>query len=131
MIIEITKDNISILDDSNISPDYVLSLFDSNPFAKFLVCVVDGTVVGYLYYSDIYDRIEINQITVFDYYKRRGYGSMLMGKVLSFGKNVSLEVNVNNISAIDLYKKYGFRIVSVRKGYYDGVDGYLMVLDRK
>ena len=131
MIIEITKDNISILDDSNISPDYVLSLFDSNPFAKFLVCVVDGTVVGYLYYRDIYVRIEINQITVFDYYKRRGYGSMLMEKVLSFGKNVSLEVNVNNISAIDLYKKYGFRIVSVRKGYYDGVDGYLMVIDRK
>ena len=131
MIIEITNDNISILDDSNISPDYVLSLFESNPFGKFLVCVIDDLIVGYLYYSDIFDRIEINQITVFDKYKRHGYGSMMMDMVLSFGKSISLEVNVNNIGAINLYKKYGFIIVSVRKGYYDGVDGYLMVLDRK
>lgn len=131
MIIEITNDNLSILDGSSISSNDVLSLFESNPFAKILVCVIDNTIVGYLYYSDIFDRIEINQITVFDKYKRHGYGSMMMEKVLSFGKSVSLEVNVNNIGAINLYKKYGFRIVSVRKGYYDGVDGYLMVLDRK
>ena len=131
MVIEITSDNISILDGSNISSYYVISLFESSPFARFLVCVIDDVIVGYLYYSDIYDRIEINQIIVFDEYKRHGYGSMLMEKVLSFGKSVSLEVNVNNISAINLYKKYGFKVVSVRKGYYDGVDGYLMVVDRK
>ena len=131
MIIEVTRDNVSILDNSFISSDYVLSLFKSNPFAKFLVCLLDNTIVGYLYYSDIFDRIEINQIIVSHEYKRCGYGSMLMEKVLSFGKSISLEVTVNNISAINLYKKYGFRIVSVRKGYYDGVDGYLMVFDRK
>ena len=131
MIIEITSDNLSILDGSNISSNYVLSLFDSNPFAKFLVCTIDNIIVGYLYYSDIYDRIEINQITVFDKYKRHGYGSILMEKVLSLGKSISLEVRVDNIAAINLYKKYGFKIVSVRKGYYDGVDGYLMVLEMK
>lgn len=131
MIVEITNDNLSILDDSNISSNYVLSLFEGNPFAKFLVCIVNNTVVGYLYYSDIYDRIEINQIVVFDEYKRRGYGSNLLEYVIKKNKSISLEVKCDNVAAINLYKKYGFKTVSIRKGYYDGVDGYLMVLEMK
>ena len=41
-------------------------------------------------------------------------------------KNISLEVNVNNIPAIKLYKKNGFIEKAIRKGYYQGIDGILM-----
>ena len=131
MIIEITRDNLSVLDNSFVSEDLVLSYFDNNPFSKFLVCIVNKTVVGYLYYSDIYDRIEINQITVLNSYRRKGYASLLLSKLISFDKPISLEVRCDNIAAIDLYKKYGFKEVSVRKGYYNGVDGVLMILEKK
>ncbi len=30
----------------------------------------------------------------------------------------TLEVNVNNTKAIDLYQKFGFEVVGTRKGYY-------------
>ena len=33
---------------------------------------------------------------------------------------------MNNELAIKLYEKYNFKIVTIRKSYYDGVDGYLM-----
>ena len=41
--------------------------------------------------------------------------------------NITLEVNINNISAIKLYEKNGFKVVSKRENYYNGVDGYLML----
>ena len=131
MIIEITKNNLSVLDDSFISKDIVLSYFNNNPFAKFLVFIVDNTVVGYLYYSDIYDRIEINQITVSNGYRKKGYASMLLSKLISFNKPITLEVKSDNIAALSLYRKHGFKEVSIRKGYYNGIDGILMLYEKK
>ena len=131
MIVEITKDNLSVLDNSSVSKDIVLSYFDNNPFAKFFVYIANNIVIGYLYYSDIYDRIEINQIVVFDSFRRKGYASELLSKLISFNKPISLEVKCDNIAAINLYKKYGFKEVSIRKGYYSGVDGILMILEKK
>ncbi len=131
MIIEITKNNLSVLDDSFISKDIVLSYFNNNPFAKFLVFIVDNTVVGYLYYSDIYDRIEINQITVSSCYRKKGYASMLLSKLIFFDKPITLEVKSDNIAALSLYRKHGFKEVSIRKGYYNGIDGILMLYEKK
>ena len=90
MIVEITKDNLSVLDNSSVSKDIVLSYFDNNPFAKFFVYIANNIVIGYLYYSDIYDRIEINQIVVFDSFRRKGYASELLSKLISFNKPISL-----------------------------------------
>ena len=41
-------------------------------------------------------------------------------------ENITLEVNINNIKAINLYKKLDFKIIATRPNYYNGVDGYLM-----
>jgi len=45
-------------------------------------------------------------------------------------KRVRLEVKTTNKNAIELYKRFGFRIVDTLNKYYrDGNDGYLMYLD--
>ena len=41
-------------------------------------------------------------------------------------KNITLEVKNDNTPAIKLYKRYGFKEVATRKGYYQGTDGILM-----
>jgi len=41
-------------------------------------------------------------------------------------ETVTLEVAVNNEAAINLYKKFGFEIIHIRKKYYNGIDAYLM-----
>ena len=42
-------------------------------------------------------------------------------------ENISLEVNENNISARNLYEKYKFEIVGMRKKYYNGKDNAIIM----
>lgn len=42
-------------------------------------------------------------------------------------KDITLEVRIDNLPALKLYEKYQFKQVAIRKGYYNGVDGILMV----
>jgi len=42
-------------------------------------------------------------------------------------KNFSLEVKVSNESAINLYKKFDFKINKNLEDYYENEDGYLMI----
>ena len=131
MIVDIRIDNIELISKFEDMYKMVLESFDTNPYAGYLVYIDDRIVIGYLYYSDIYDRIEINQINVLDKYRRNGHASELMKHLIAKNKNISLEVKCNNIPAIKLYEKHGFKKVAIREGYYDGVDGHLMILEMK
>ena len=131
MIVDIRIDNIELISKFEDMYKMVLESFDTNPYAGYLVYIDDRIVIGYLYYSDIYDRIEINQINVLDKYRRNGHASELMKHLIAKNKNISLEVKCDNIPAIKLYEKHGFKKVAIREGYYDGVDGHLMILEMK
>lgn len=54
----------------------------------------------------------------------RGVGSMLLGEILSFAKDVarsqivSLEVRSDNIAAIKLYEKFGFEKIGRFRGFF-------------
>ena len=41
-------------------------------------------------------------------------------------KDITLEVKIDNVPAISIYKKFGFKKVAIRKNYYNGTDGILM-----
>ncbi len=128
MIVDIRIDNLELIKKFNEMYNIAVEAFDTNPYTNFLVYIDDRIVVGYLYYSDIYDRIEINQINVIDKYRRQGVASELMKHLIKKNKSISLEVKCDNVPAIKLYEKFGFKKVAVRRGYYDGTDGYLMIL---
>ena len=125
-----TLSDLENLNDKPIKEE-LLSLGSNNPFAKFILYLNNDKIVGYLYYSDIYDRIEINELLVFDSYRRKGYASKMLECLIKKHKDISLEVKCDNIGAINLYQKYGFKKVAVRRGYYDGIDGNLMILEMK
>ena len=98
-----------------------------NPFGKYLLYIEKDEIVGYIYYSDIYDRAEINQIEVLVSHRNCGKASKLLEKMISLvDKNITLEVKIDNYAAINLYKKYNFVEKAIRKGYYNGIDGILM-----
>ena len=125
MLININFDNISLLDESFLDINDIKNELN-NPFVNIYVYLVDDYVVGYLNYSLIYDRIELNQIEVLDSYRRNGIGSFMVNYLVGLELPITLEVKEDNISAIGLYEKYGFKRVAIRKGYYNGVDGILM-----
>ena len=41
--------------------------------------------------------------------------------------NITLEVNVNNFSAIKFYEKNEYKKINIRKHYYGNDDAYLML----
>lgn len=98
-----------------------------NPFGCYLLELENDKIIGYLYYSDIYDRAEINQIEVEVSHRNCGKATKLLQKMLELvEKSITLEVKKDNIPAINLYKKFGFQEKAIRQGYYQGVDGILM-----
>ncbi len=104
---------------------------NSNPFYKCLV-YEKGGILGVLVFEEIYDRIEIDYIIVNVDYRRCGIASKLMDFLIEYSKsnnilNITLEVNENNLSAINLYKKYKFEVTSRREKYYKDNDAILMI----
>ena len=105
--------------------------FSTNPYLKIITYVEKDKIIGFLLYSLIYDRIEIEQFEVITKERRKGIGDKLLKYLIEKYqdtdiKNITLEVKEDNIVAINLYKKYGFKKVSTREKYYDGVNGLLM-----
>ena len=105
--------------------------FSTNPYLKIITYVEKDKIIGFLLYSLIYDRIEIEQFEVITKERGRGIGDKLLKYLIEKYqdtdiKNITLEVKEDNIVAINLYKKYGFKKVSTREKYYDGINGLLM-----
>ena len=108
-----------------------VSSSSANPFSHKIEYYIFSDCVGYLEYSIIYDRMEIDNIYVLDSYRGKGIASLMMEYIINICKNnnlknITLEVRTSNNVAIGLYRKYGFREVSIRKYYYGDEDGILM-----
>lgn len=104
---------------------------NDNPFSKEIQYIEDNNVLGKLKYSLIYERMEVDNILVKEEYRGRGIGTKLMSYLVSEAIhykviNITLEVRVSNSRAINLYKKFGFREVALRKYYYGDEDAILM-----
>ena len=126
MIIEINKNNIDLINNSFISKEYILNELENNPFAKILILKENDEIVAYVYYSDIYERAEINQIEVNKIHRNCGKWNFLLNYMINLlKKNITLEVKEDNYSAIKLYEKNKFEKKAIRKGYYNGIDGIL------
>ena len=111
---------------------YVNTLFSYkvslNAFSHLLVYEIDNKIIAFLDYSKMYERLEINYIYVLDCFRHNHIATKLLEYMINHNEfeNITLEVNVNNIGAINLYKKFNFEIVATREKYYNGVDAYLM-----
>lgn len=104
-------------------------LENNNPFSKYLVYIDNSEIIGFCYYYDIYEKLEIAYIFVREDKRNNKIASKLLEYLIDNNQdkeNITLEVNENNISAIKLYEKFGFVNVAKRKSYYNGIDGILM-----
>ena len=107
--------------------------FKINPYTRCFVYEQDNIIVGFIVFSIIYEKTEIIDIAVDKNYIRKTIGLQLLTSVfnecvLNNCEDITLEVRDTNIGAISLYKKYGFKELSVRKSYYrDGEDALVMI----
>ena len=103
----------------------------SSPYSRTINFIKEDKIIGYLDYSLIYDRMEIDNIKVEEEYQGKGIGTKLMSYLVSIAiekkvNNITLEVRKSNDKAIHLYKKFGFHEVAIRKYYYGDEDAILM-----
>lgn len=94
----------------------------------------DG-VVGYAVLWCILDQGELANIAIVASRRGRGHGSHLLSHVLDVARSrgvqtLYLEVRVSNKRAADLYRRFGFTQIGVRRDYYDAPreDALLMMM---
>lgn len=100
----------------------------NNNVNKTFLCIEGNDLIGFVHIQDLIDEIDIVNIVINEENRRKGYASKLIDYVISYanGKKIILEVSDQNISAINLYKKYNFVEINRRKGYYNGIDAIIM-----
>ena len=84
---------------------------------------VDGIIAGYYFTRFIAGEMTLENICVSPDFQGQGIGSVLMAHLIELAKQLNsidilLEVRQSNHAALALYKKHGFSIQGVRKGYY-------------
>lgn len=130
MIRELNNDDILILINT-FNLTNLRSELSNNNSSKYFIYLSDNNIIGYINYYDLIDRFEIANIEVLEDYRNNKIGYKLLSYIIELGYkkkiiNITLEVNINNKYAIKLYERCNFEIVSIRKKYYNGIDGYLM-----
>jgi ribosomal-protein-alanine N-acetyltransferase len=89
----------------------------------------NNNLVGFIHIIKAVDSIDVINIVVYEKYRRRGIASKLIDNILKKYDNdytYFLEVRESNKAAIDLYNNNGFKIINIRKKYYDDEDAIIM-----
>ena len=94
-----------------------------NPLAHYYLLEDNGESVGYVGFWHIMDECHITNIAVKKAFRRKGYASALLNKVISYTEEnnivlITLEVRESNLGAQKLYEKFGFSSCGIRKNYY-------------
>lgn len=94
-----------------------------NRLAAYIVARTGGEIVGYAGMWIILDEAHVTTIAVDPAYRGQHIGERLLVGLIDAAlardaRWMTLEVRKSNATAQALYKKYGFREIGVRKGYY-------------
>ncbi len=113
--------------------DYQREL-EENKFAHYYVVEENEELVAYCGFWCLYDQAQITTIGTKRDYQGQGFASQLLKKVEEISKEegceiCSLEVRRSNEKAQNLYKKFGYSQVAIRKSYYSDnhEDAFLMM----
>ena len=134
--VQIYKMTISDLDEIS---DILYSEFDDfwtvstlkgeleNPNSQYIVAKLNNKIVGFGGIWKAVDDIHITDIVVKKSRRRQNIGTILLEQLIILAKkenitSITLEVNSTNIPAQNLYEKFGFKRVGLRKKYYNNIN---------
>jgi len=95
--------------------------------------VVEETeeIIGYGGMFLVEEDAHIATVAVTDEYRGRGIGTLLMLALVEVAleagaENLTLEVRLDNYAARDVYQRFGFAPIGIRKNYYRDSDALVM-----
>jgi len=85
-------------------------------------------LIGYFVLLTAAGEAHLLNLSIAEAHQRRGYGTALLNEAIALArklgaKNVFLEVRPSNRAAQELYYRYGFRKIAVRREYYPARGG--------
>ncbi|MGH7954842.1 MAG: ribosomal protein S18-alanine N-acetyltransferase [Gloeomargaritales cyanobacterium] len=100
---------------------------------RYTVAVEDNKIVGYLGVMYVMDELHVNTLGTLPGYESRGIATALMTDAWGVAKErgvlrATLEVAVSNTRAQELYFRFGFSPVGVRKNYYERTNEDALIL---
>lgn len=100
--------------------------------SKYIVAKNENEIVGFAGIIITPDSVEITNIVTKKSERKKGIGNLLLDKIIKMGEktrrnNITLEVNEENKIAINLYIKFGFKQVGIRKKYYNGKNNAIIM----
>lgn len=104
-----------------------------NPASTYIVAIDEqNNIAGYSGIWQPIDEAHITNIVTRKDKRNNKIGTKMLEELIKIAKerelrNITLEVNVNNIPAINLYKKYNFKEVGIRKKYYNNMEDALIM----
>lgn len=110
----------------------ILKLELENPNTYYLIAKMNNEIVGFGGIYQILDEMQINYIVTKKDKRNLGIASQILYNLISFANtkninSITLEVNENNIVAIKIYEKFGFKKVGSRKKYYNNIDTAILM----
>ena len=127
-------DSISSILEKDFDNFWTYNIFKSelnNKNSKIIAAKLNDEIIGFASLSIVLDIAEITNIVVKKAFRGKGFSVLLLQELINIAKKnnckyINLEVNSNNIVAINLYKKFKFKQVGFRKNYYSNGDAILM-----
>ena len=114
------------------SQNMIFEVLANKTDKRLWIYEVDNDVVGFIIDMKHKNEISLLNIAIHKYLQGMGHGLKMLKKYIKSlpGKcSIYLEVNKNNIKALNMYAKLNFEKVSIRKSYYtDGSDAINMHL---
>ena len=100
----------------------------------YIVAKYNNEIVGFAGIKVILDEADIMNIVVKKSYRNNGIGRSLLENLINLSlsldcNSITLEVNEENQSAINLYTKFNFKKIGIRKNYYKDKNGIIMKKD--
>jgi len=114
------------------SQNMIFEVLANKTDKRLWIYEVDNDVVGFIIDMRHKNEISLLNIAIHKYLQGMGHGLKMLKKYIKSlpGEcSIYLEVNKNNIKALNMYTKLNFEKVSIRKSYYnDGGDAIIMQL---
>ena len=80
--------------------------------------IVDDKIIGCLLLTDKDNGILLDEIYIEEEYRNKGIGASIIKDVISKNKIIYLWVYKENLKAISLYKKLGFKVIEETESRY-------------
>lgn len=137
-IYNMTLEDLKLLKD-NLTTDFddfwsyeILQNELNNPNSEYFIAKQDNEILGFAGIWKSIDDVHITDIVVKKIYRKKHIGSALLQKLIDTAKeqnfkSITLEVNENNLPAINLYSKFLFKKLGIRKKYYKNKDNAIIM----